>query len=217
MWFYQEAWTGPVKNVTELIENAGGVVFKLDFGTRKADAISEWVPGFPPIFLVNSNSEISGDRLRLTLSHELAHTILHQFPNPEMEREATSFAAEFLMPRREIKASLYGLTLPKLADLKRQWKVSMQALIERAYELKTISDSQRKYLYINIGKRGYKTHEPFSEEMPDEQPQTLNRLVRAHLNELGYSVTELSDLLFIREEEEFRSLFLNERRLRLVM
>ena len=44
---------GPIRNVTETIENAGGIVVRFDFCTRQIDAVSEWVPGFPPIFLVN--------------------------------------------------------------------------------------------------------------------------------------------------------------------
>src|SRR5207253_274668 len=147
----RSAWMipmGPVQNMTEAIENAGGIVVRMDFQTRQADALSEWIPGFPPLFLVNSDPGIPGDRLRLTLAHEVAHAVMHRYPNPEMEDQANSFAAEFLMPRRQIRASLYNLTLAKLVQLKRIWKVSMAALIHRAFELKTITEAQRKYLYI---------------------------------------------------------------------
>ena len=71
------------------------------------------------------------------------------------------------MPQTEIKASLVCLTMAKLADLKRFWKVSMAALIMRAYELKTITDSQRRYLFINVSKRsGGRLHEPLESEIP---------------------------------------------------
>jgi Zn-dependent peptidase ImmA (M78 family)/transcriptional regulator with XRE-family HTH domain len=214
------AWqlpSGPIRSVTQAIEDAGGIVVPLDFGTRQADAVSEWISGFPPIFLVNSNSDIPGDRLRLTLAHEMAHVVMHRFPTAEMEIEANEFAAEFLMPRREIKASLYGLTMAKLADLKRFWRVSMAALIMRAYELKTITDSQRRYLFINVSKRsGGRLHEPLESEIPPEQPQLFQRLIRTHVEELGYSVPELLRLLFISDEQQFRNQYLGEKRLRLV-
>jgi|tagenome__1003787_1003787.scaffolds.fasta_scaffold19772649_1 Zn-dependent peptidase ImmA (M78 family) len=67
------------------------------------------------------------NRLRLTLAHEIAHIIMHNGPSLEMEDEANGFAAEFLMPRREIKGSLFGLNMAKLAELKRHWCVSMAA------------------------------------------------------------------------------------------
>lgn len=208
---------GPVRNVTQAIEEAGGIVVHYDFGTKQADAISEWVDGFPPIFLVNSNSDIPWDRQRLTLAHELGHIILHQFPAPKMEDEANQFAAEFLMPRREVKASLYALNMAKLVELKRHWKVSMQALIERAYQLKTINEYQRRNFYINLNRSGRsRIHEPLENEYPSEKPETFQRLVRHHLGELGYSLPELSLHLFCSNEQRFRFELLGEKGLRLV-
>lgn len=207
---------GPVKSVTTAIEEAGGVVVRMNFGTRLADAVSEWIPGFPPIFLVNSHSEIPGDRDRLTLAHEVAHIFLHRFPTPEMEDEANAFAAELLMPRREIKASLFGLNMAKLAHLKLQWKVSMAALIHRAYELQAITESQRKYMIINVVKKtGSRLHEPLENEMPKEEPTLFNNLVKVHLNELGYSPAQMASMLFY-QEDRFNEEFLGERKLRLV-
>ena len=209
---------GPVRSVTDAIEEAGGIVVKLDFGTRQADAISEWVDPFPPIFLVNSNSDISGDRYRLTLAHEVAHIVLHhgQMPTAEMETEANNFAAEFMMPRREIKPSLYGLTMAKLAMLKRHWKVSMQAIIQRAFELKVITDSQRRYLFINVAKKtGSRIHEPLEGEIPIEQPQLFRSLMDTHTG-LGYSTDELAHLMLYRDVDEFRTQCLGEKRLQLM-
>src|SRR5450432_2278642 len=50
----RSAWqlpSGPIRSVTQAIEDAGGIVVLLDFGTRQADTVSEWISGFPPIFL----------------------------------------------------------------------------------------------------------------------------------------------------------------------
>jgi Zn-dependent peptidase ImmA (M78 family)/transcriptional regulator with XRE-family HTH domain len=218
----RSAWLlppGPVKNVVDAIERAGGIVLKLDFGTRMADAVSEWIPPFPPIFLVNASSDVSGDRLRLTLAHEIGHIFLHsdRVPSAAMEHEANEFAAEFLMPGREIKSSLFGLNVAKLMDLKRLWKVSMAALIQRAFELKTITGSQRKYLIINVvRKTGTKLHEPLEAEMPKEEPSLFQRIIKIHLNELDYTPQELAKVLFFPDENEFRGAFLGERRLTVV-
>jgi Zn-dependent peptidase ImmA (M78 family)/transcriptional regulator with XRE-family HTH domain len=205
---------GPVRNVTRAIEEAGGVVVHFDFGTRHADAISEWVDGYPPIVLVNGNADTSGDRLRLTLAHELGHLIMHRFPTPDMEDEANSFAAEFMMPRREIKPSLYGMTMPKLMDLKLEWGMSMAALVQRGYDLKTLTDAQRRYMFINFGKKGWRMREPV--EIPIEKSSLLNQLLNAHMNELGYSHGDMSKLLFIRKESDFREAYIDKPGLRLV-
>lgn len=207
---------GPVQSVIEAIENAGGIVMRMEFGTKQADAISEWIPGYPPLFLINADAGIPGDRLRLTLAHEVAHVVMHRFPNQDMEKEATSFAAEFLMPRKQIKGSLYNLNLAKLVQLKKVWKVSMAALIERAYELKTLTENQRRYFYINMAKRGYRMHEPAESEIPVERPELLSTLVRTHIDKLKYSIADLMALLSLKNEDELRSVYLGGGNLRLV-
>ena len=207
---------GPVRSVTRAIEDAGGVVVHFDFGSRHADAISEWVPGYPPIFLVNSSADITGDRLRLTLAHEIGHAVMHRIPSPQMEEEANTFASEFLMPRKEIKAALYRLNIPKLIQLKSEWSVSMAALIQRAYELKTITEAQRRYLFIHMSRNGWRIREPVDTDVPIEKPDLFPRILQTHLGELGYSVRELSTLMFVRDEDDFRSEYLSPRGLRLV-
>jgi len=206
---------GPIRNMTEVIESAGGVIVPMDFGTRQADAISEWIPGFPPIFLANSGGDITGDRLRLTLAHELGHVLMHSFPDAEMEEQANTFAAEFLMPRREIKASLYNLTLAKLAQLKRIWKVSMAALIQRAHDLNTISDNQRRYLFMALSKRGQRLREPEGTDVAIERASRLKQLAQAHA-EIGYSVSDLMKLLLLNDENELRTCYLGVNQLRLI-
>lgn len=192
---------GPVRNITQAIEDAGGIVIRFDFETRLMDAISEWVPGFPPLFFVNSNSDITGDRLRFTLAHELGHVVMHRLPTPDMENEANLFASEFLMPAKEIKSSLRNLSIPKLAELKSHWRVSMAALAQRAHQLGTITPAQHKYLFIRLSKAGYRLREPEETDIPIEKPTLLSELVQAHINELGYSVPELSRLVILNEHE----------------
>lgn len=198
---------GPIRNIMETIESSGGVVIRHDFGTRKIDAISEWIEPHPPLFFVNSNSEITGDRLRLTLAHEIGHVILHRFPCPDMEKQANTFASEFLMPAREIKPYLSRLNMPKLAALKREWKVSMGALIERAFQLGTITASQRRYLIINLRRSTHSYREPPDTDIPIERPRLLDELIDTHLKQLGYAVTEISDMV-AEFEPNFCSLYL---------
>jgi len=81
-----------------------------------------------------------------------------------------------MMPRKEIKASLYRLNLAKLIDLKQEWKISMAALIYHAHRLGTITPAQYKYLNINLRKR-WGIHEPLEDEMPVEKPTLLREMV----------------------------------------
>ncbi len=124
---------GPVDNLVQSLEAAGGIVYRVDFGTRLLDAVSHWPPDMPPMFFVNVNA--SGDRLRFSLAHELGHVVMHASPTRDMEDEADEFASEFLMPAREIGPYLIDMDLSRAGQLKPYWKVAMSALILRARDL----------------------------------------------------------------------------------
>jgi Zn-dependent peptidase ImmA (M78 family)/DNA-binding XRE family transcriptional regulator len=195
-WFIQN---GPIKNLTRAIEDAGGIIIEFDFGTKTIDAISQWLPDMPPLFFVNKNS--FGDRLRFSLAHELGHIFMHKNPNPDMEKQADLFAGEFLMPRGDIASSFTFVTLPALANLKPYWKVSMQALLCRASDLRKVSARQKQYLWMQIGKAGYRMREPPELDIPREQPTLLQEIIQKHQDQLKYSKTELCELLGVYEDE----------------
>jgi len=207
----RESWMlprGPVKNLTRAIEDAGGIIIRWDFGTKLLDAASQWVQGLPPLFFVNTN--VPGDRLRFTLAHELGHMLMHRVPGPQMEEEAHRFASEFLMPKDDIYPSLSEISLPRLASLKPYWKVSMGALLKRATDLKRISERQARYLWMQMGKAGYRSHEPSELDIPIEEPTLFNEIINAYQHHLNYTSSELSQLLAIHEHE-LRSKYLGQR------
>lgn len=149
-------------------------------GGGRVDGLSQWAAD-SPVMLVNSRAPV--DRLRLTLAHELGHICLHSDElGGDPEEEANAFAAEFLMPADVIRSELRNLNLGKLRQLKRYWGVSMQALIERAYRLGTVSASQRTGFYKALSARGWRTREPLSDELSPEQPLLVDRLAQALLD-----------------------------------
>jgi Zn-dependent peptidase ImmA (M78 family)/DNA-binding XRE family transcriptional regulator len=190
---------GPVQDVTKVVEDAGGIIIPFDFKTLLVDAISRWVPGLPPLFFVNER--IPKDRYRLSLTHELGHMVMHTYPTPDIEEQAFRFAAEFLLPERDIIMDLHDLSLPKLANLKRYWKVSMAALLKRAVELNTIKPNQARYLWAQMAKAGYKTREPIELDVSGEQPHLLYELTEAHQKELEYSVEDVRMLIPLNDDE----------------
>lgn len=203
---------GPVQNLVREIEEAGGIVIRCDFGTTNVDAVSQWLPDLPPLFFVNRL--IPTDRLRFTLAHEIGHITMHRIPTENMEREADRFAAEFLMPRRDIKPDLEYVTLPRLATLKRYWRVAMSAILKRACDLETITPRFRSYLWMQMGQAGYRKFEPVT--IPLEEPKTLDSVVSAHANELGYSTADLNKLVFGLETALSDSLKPSKYQLRIV-
>jgi len=203
---------GPVTNLVASMEQAGGIVYRCPFGTRKIDAISQLIPGLPPIFFVNS--EIPGDRLRFTLAHELGHIIMHRVDSENSEEEADRFASEFLMPARDIGPDLSAVSLLKLTRLKPYWKVSIGALIRRARDLGKITDRQYRSLNEIMGRAGYRMSEPAP--IAIEEPKLLSEIIRVHRVDHGYSANELSRLLLMDEEEMREAFGLEPRGLRMI-
>jgi len=204
----RSAWrlpSGPIENMTGAIENAGGIVIRFDFGTAKMFGISEWVAPAPPLFFINDNSEISADRDRFTLAHELGHVILHNFPNPKMEEEANRFAAEFLTPARDIRPHLVApIRLHTVARLKPYWKVSMAELLQRSLDLGVITQNQFVYLRIQLQQKGYRFREPAELDIARERPTLLREIIQEHVRVLGFGYSELAEMVSM-SPTEFRS------------
>lgn len=198
---------GPIENLTEILEDAGVVIVRCDFGTNEVDAISLWEPAddIPPMVFVSDR--IPGDRLRFSLAHETAHLMLHShlpLPSEAIEDEANAFASEFLMPSSDIRNFLSRVNLSKLAALKPHWRVSMQSLLERAWQLEQITDRQRRYFWMQISARGYRTQEPFP--IAREEPGLIDELVLTHVDDLKYDDADLGKLLHL-ELPELRSAY----------
>jgi Zn-dependent peptidase ImmA (M78 family) len=203
---------GPIVNLTRSIEAAGGLIIRLDLGTRLLDAVSHWPPGAPPLLLVNAAAP--GDRLRFSLAHELGHLVMHATPTPDMEHEADLFAAEFLMPAREIRGHLAGLTLPKAAQLKPYWRVSIAALVLRARDLGAIPPRKASSLFMELSRLGYRLAEPVP--IPVEEPLSVRQVVDIHLREHGYSVGDLGMITGLGEFEVRRRFLAEDRPLHAV-
>lgn len=198
------AWNlplGPVQSVTNAIESAGGLIVLCDFGTDQIDGSHLWLPGAPPMFFMNA--KVSGDRHRFNLAHELGHAVMHEFSTSDIEMEANEFAGEFLMPSQAIVPELQDVTLERLARLKQRWKVSMAALAFNAHALGCISDNRYRQLFSRLSAMGYRRNEPI--EIAMEQPTLIRQLLELHRDSLGYTESDLRNLL-MTEEPDFLQL-----------
>jgi Zn-dependent peptidase ImmA (M78 family)/DNA-binding XRE family transcriptional regulator len=185
---------GPVRNLVNAIEAAGGVVFRCSFGTEKADGVSQWPlddDQMPPVFFVRE--EAPGDRERWTLAHEIGHIVMHHLPAVDPEGEADRFASEFLMPAAEIEPSLSNMTLPKAAELKGYWKASMQAIIYRAYQLNKISKEKYTQLFRQIYAKHYHKCEPVP--IPAEEPALFVQLARIQRTRFRRNDSEIGEIM----------------------
>ncbi len=176
---------GPLPNLIRAAEKLGVITIPLP-DLKDCDAFAVWagpLQTHPVIGLVTGKAN---DRIRMNVAHELGHLILHKDVLSEeqgLETQAYRFAAELLMPTRDITGDLNSerLTLFRLATLKKTWQVSMQALSRRARDLEAISDRQYRYLMQQMSMKGWRTEEPNFTSPQVEMPRLIPKLVEVAL------------------------------------
>jgi Zn-dependent peptidase ImmA (M78 family)/DNA-binding XRE family transcriptional regulator len=209
--YLRQFWSipkGAIEDVTKTLEDNGILVIPMDFGSERIDGRSMVTQDGK--FIIFINNKLSGDRQRYTLSHELAHVILHinsvNVFEVDIEKEAMVFASEFLMPEKEIRPQLMGkLTLQKLADLKKYWKVSMQAILYWAGSLKLVTENQSRYLWSQFNALRIRIKEPI--DIPNEKATLLSEVIKAFIEQLGYTRQELAGILNI-SLTDFKKMYL---------
>lgn len=188
--------SGPIQNLTACVELAGCIVLHSHLNGSAISGVTVSVPGLPPIILLST--EQPADRMRFTLAHELGHLVLHRFPNPDMEREANTFASALLMPANDIRVALSGkIDMRRLAALKPEWRVSMQGLLYRAQALNLIEKGEAVWLWRQFNIMRIKFREPPELDFPMEEPSVLPKMVRMHLDAFGYTEGELASLFHL--------------------
>lgn len=182
---------GAVDNITSLMEDHGVMIFyRTDFPDKIAGyTIYPESFSFPYTFV---NSSCQGERIRMTLAHELGHIFMHKFETPDCEREAWDFAEEFLMPEDEFVTSLPGklTNLRDLIPLKLKWRVSIGAISQRLKKLNIITERTFRYLRIQLSQYG-KT-EPYT--IKKEKPQLYTAVLDYCNKKLNYTQSELEYL-----------------------
>jgi Zn-dependent peptidase ImmA (M78 family)/DNA-binding XRE family transcriptional regulator len=191
--------SGPVKNIVEVLERAGCLVIDCDMDDTGLSGVSYNLPGLPPMIFINKNQPL--DRYRFTLAHELGHLIMHKAPNPNMEAEADSFAAEFLMPGRDISPYLRDMSIEKAASLKPFWRTSMASIIFRAKTLGFLNQGQNEYIWRQMSSRGYRINEPVQLARDGESPTLLAEIFEHVKQELEYNNDEISQVFSLNFDE----------------
>jgi Zn-dependent peptidase ImmA (M78 family) len=196
--------TAVIPDMTRLLENKGIAILSFWFNTDRVDSRTLFTDNKYPVIIYNSS--LLGDRLRFSLAYQLGHLIMHSSGNVDLEKdlghEANLFAAEFLMPEKEIRDDYKeGLNMTRLSQLKKKWKVSMISLVYRADDLGFLTEMQKKYLVQLFNDLKIRKREPPELDVPIEKP----RLVRQWLAQLrernNLDIKGMAGFLRLRSEE----------------
>jgi hypothetical protein len=169
--------------MVRLMEAHGLIVTLVPFAgaaTATVDAFStSQLPR--PIVVLTPDRANDVYRHRFTAAHELGHLLVHgeALPgDPMQEKEADSFAAEFLTPGEVIRPELPSrMDLKALERLGQKWGVSVDSLVYRCREMGAVSDPayRRAYQRLNQLRRlGIFRPEPV-DGYPGEMPIMISR------------------------------------------
>lgn len=181
----RSAWSlglgSPVVHMGRVLEHAGVVVTRLDEASR-LDAFSRRGRDGGVSVVVLNTAKGSTSRTRFDMAHELGHLVMHAkqaIALADREKQADRFASAFLLPRRGFVRDFWAggkVDWANVIALKARWKVSIQAMIYRAYDLDLIDAVEFRRAYKAISVRGWRKHEP--EEPPAEQPELFGNAMK---------------------------------------
>jgi Zn-dependent peptidase ImmA (M78 family) len=182
----------PVPSVVRLLENAGIRVVRL----QAAAGIDAFAAKLGETHVVAVNSDLSPDRMRLTLAHELGHIlyedVLHDrtVVEDELEERAFEFASHLLMPSEVLREAFEMRSMVRLVQYKEKYGISLSAMIYRATREKVIPQAMAQMLWREFSRLGWRKREPG--RVPADQPVRLESLIDGALRQEKATLAELA-------------------------
>lgn len=201
---------GPIDDLITTLENKGILIFVYNIKNDKFSGMNGMVNGRPYIVV---NGEMTPERNRSTIAHELAHLMFYvpEYLHIDVEKAATAISGAFLFPEsdaiRELGYKRRSVTKDMLLVCQ-EYGISMYLLVTRACIAHIISDSVAKDFYIKAGKNGWKKNEP--SRIDAEKPHLFEQLVYRAVNEGDISIQRGAELLQIPYTEVAEHCCFNE-------
>ena len=195
---------GPIPNMTELLEEHGIKVLKLDF-PRAVDGLTCFVHRTDEtvVLVVVCSTGKSIERQRFTLAHELGHLVMDIPAAMPEEKICDRFASALLVPEnalvREVGRRRLDFGFGELVEIKKIFGVSAAALVIRMRDLGIIGEATVTRIFRGIG-RSWRTQEPCPLSQP-ESPKRFRRLCLRALAEDVISESKAAELLGMRVSE----------------
>ena len=201
--------TRPIENIVSLVESNGIIVTKFSVDTNDIDAFSQLVRiGDEDIYLIGySENKTAASRIHFDIAHELGHICLHGWSEDiekidrdefkKREKEANEFAAAFLLPGESFAkdAAVNPKSIPAYTELKRKWKVSIQAMARRSFSLGLITMEEYQEIIRTLQRRGMRKQEPLDNMLVTASPTLLKTAVIMLLTENVFTPQQFMDEL----------------------
>lgn len=199
----------PIENLIYETEERGIVITSFETSTDNIDAFSQMIDvDNNSVYTIGySNNKTSAARLHFDVAHELGHICMHEWSEDiemlskeefrERENEANNFASAFLLPKDTFYFDVKQkpTSIPYYTELKRKWKVSIAAMVRRAYTLEVISYEEYQMMMRILQRRGMRKEEPLDDVLITAQPSLLKTAVQMLLDEKVFTPKEFLDEL----------------------
>ena len=193
-----ELGTDPIFNIVELLEDKHIKVVKID-ADLDFDGLQTWVNGTIPVVAYNVRKLEKNDRIRFTLLHELGHLLFSFGDITEHQKETLchQFAGAMLLPEETLKEELGSfrnrLFIPELGNIKKQYGISLQAIVMRAKVCGIINENYTKQFFFMIKQMNWKIDEPIQYEGVEESNR-FDQLIYRALAEEQISMSKAASL-----------------------
>ncbi len=199
----------PIDSLVYVVEKNGIIISRFKSDSNFVDAFSQRIEidGGVRYLVGYSDNKTSAARIHFDIAHELGHVLLHGWSEDietlskeefkEIEQQAHNFAGAFLLPRDAFLEDLgvYGNSIDYYCELKRKWKVSIAAMIRRAYNLEAISQFTYQQLMRTMQKRGIRKVEPLDDSLKTVEPAMLRLAVDVLLEKGVFTPKEFVETL----------------------
>jgi len=112
------------------------------------------------------NPDVANERVRMNAAHELAYLLFDTvgfskgMTETEVEKHGYDFACTLLMPDSQLRAAFEGKSFLRLIQYKERFGISLAAMIHRAEKLRVINTTASRWLWSEMGRRGWRRNEP---------------------------------------------------------
>ena len=178
----------PIPDMPELMEDRGVKVFFCPLHDG-LDGLTAHVrrESMPDARVIVVNQDVSRDRQRFTIAHEVGHMVLDVSPGIDEEKAAHRFAGAFLVPEEALWSKIgkhrSAIDWRELLALKLVFGMSIQAIAYRCGDLGIITQAHVKRLFDTFEEVGWRSP-PFREPM-DMTGHRLGRVERLCLRALA--------------------------------
>lgn len=190
-----------IVSAVELLESCGVKIIEIDHDEKFSGTCN--TAGTIPVIVINRN--MSSERKRITIFHELGHLLMHCAEGVDEEKMCTIFANEVLIPSDKFKSLLgtsrHDISLVELQAIQREYGISVDALMAKAAQLNIITSNR----YISYYKK--KNALPAFKEAVDaslypmEHTNRFERLVYRALASEVISMSKAAALLDVSVNE----------------